>query len=103
MASRERERPEHRGVLRSLTLPARHLVSASYASVCFSRPEGRPQSMMPPTRRSSAGERGLLLAGVLLLAGWAAVWGLSLCENRLLGGRFTWTGAWDFLGLDFLN
>jgi len=59
--------------------------------------------MMPPTRRSSAGERGLLLAGVLLLAGWAAVWGLSLCENRLLGGRFTWTGAWDFLGLDFLN
>jgi hypothetical protein len=43
------------------------------------------------------------LAGLLLLALWGAAWGLSLRQNRLVGARFTWVPAWDFLGLDFLN
>jgi hypothetical protein len=51
----------------------------------------------PPARRLAG------YAGLLLLALWGAEWGLSLQQNRLVGGRFTWVPAWEFLGLDFLN
>src|SRR4051812_42506389 len=58
---------------------------------------------VPRVRGRFTWQRSLFLIGLLLLTGWAAVWGLSLKENRLVGGRYTYAGAWDFLGLDFLS
>src|SRR5436309_3131397 len=50
--------------------------------------------------------RTLAALGVVLLLGWAFVWGLSVQRDRLAGGQRTWlrdTPVWKFLGLDFLS
>jgi hypothetical protein len=58
---------------------------------------------MPPEFDAPRARRLLGYAGLLLLAFWGAVWGASLCQNRLVGRGLTWVPAWEFLGLDFLN
>jgi hypothetical protein len=45
--------------------------------------------------------RVLTVAGLLGLALWASVWALSLAQERLKGGRFTWVPCWEWLGCDF--
>ena len=56
---------------------------------------------MPPECDAPRVRRLIGYAGLLLLACWGAVWGASLCQNRLVGSRFTWVPAWEFLGLGF--
>ncbi len=58
---------------------------------------------LPTPAKPLPSQRTLLILGVLLLVGWAALWTVSLTRNRLVGGRHTWLPAWEFLGLDFLS
>jgi len=62
---------------------------------------------IPVTDDASRGPKGrrvravLLIAGLVLLAFWVAIWMISLRNNYLIIGKYTSIPCWPYLGCDF--